>query len=340
MGWSRGGLAIVETLDKALGELGEEWVLREILASLSDVPALRLGVGDDAVELRGAEDMVVAGDMLVESTDVPLGMSHRQIGMKAVTAVASDFAAKGAEPQYFFVELGLPASMKGREFRDLWGGILSASKMYGGVVVGGDTNEAKEIVVGVVAIGRAINPISRKGARPGDILAVTGLFGKTYAGLHAAFSGNRDPKWRPLLDAVYEPRARLREGVELARAGLATSSIDSSDGLEACLRELSDMSGVGFIVERLPLDPLAEEYVRVHGLDLYEAVLRGGEEYELVLTVPSSRLEDAARLLEGLGCSLIPVGKAVEDRTVTIRSGNSEMELRGKGWRHFKGRPR
>lgn len=325
-----------DELDKELSELGEDWVLERILGSLSSPQNTRLRIGDDAVELCVGERIVVSGDMLVESTDVPPGMSPRQIGLKAVTSVISDFAAKGAEPSYFIVELGLPIRLRGRDFLELWKGILEAAEKYGGQVVGGDTNEAKEIIIGVTGIGKAHNPVPRTCARPGEILAVTGPFGKTYAGLHAALQGLDNPRWRPLLEAVYEPKARLKEGLALANAGIPTAAIDSSDGLEACLHELSVMSGVGFFVERLPLDPLAEEYVRDHGLDPIEAVFRGGEEYELVLTLPASRLDEALTRLSYLGSTLIPIGRVVAERGVVVETSGGVIELRGKGWRHFR----
>ncbi len=325
-----------DELDKELRELGEDWVLERILGSLSSPQSTRLKIGDDAVELCVGEKIVVSGDMLVESTDVPPGMSRRQIGLKSVTSVISDLAAKGAEPLYFIVELGLPAKLRGREFIELWNGILEAAERYGGTVVGGDTNEAGEIVIGVTGIGMAHNPVPRAGARPGEILAVTGPFGKTYAGLHAAIRGLNDPRWRPLLEAVYEPKARLKEGIALANAGIPTAAIDSSDGLEACLHELSLMSGVGFIVERLPLDPLAEEYLRDQGLDLIEAVFRGGEEYELVLTLPASKLEEALTRLSHLGSTLTPIGRVVAEMGVKVETRGGVIKLGGKGWRHFR----
>ncbi|MEM0381557.1 MAG: thiamine-phosphate kinase [Nitrososphaerota archaeon] len=324
-----------EARDRSLVELGEDWILSKILKSLKPISEGRLQVGDDAVEIPSSGLLVVSGDMFFASTDAPPGMKPRQMGSKAIVSVVSDFAAKAAQPLYFIVELGLPGKMRGDEFLELWSGILEAGRDYGGEVVAGDTNQALEISIGVVGIGVSEKPIPRGGARPGDILAVTGLFGKTYTGLHAAFHSNLEERWRPLLDAIYNPRPRIREGLAIGRARLATASIDSSDGLEACLFELSRWSGVGFEVTDPPIDPLAREYVSAYNLDVVEAVFRGGEEYELVLTIPRESFDEAASILKGLGSRLIPIGEAKPDRSIVAWIDGKTYHLSGRGWRHF-----
>lgn len=330
---------MIEELDKkSLSELGEDWILSRILKSLRTVEKGRLQIGDDAVELTVNEQIVVSGDMLVASTDVPPGMTHRQIGSKAVVSVLSDFAAKAAQPLFFVVELGLPGEMRGYEFLELWSGIIETARAYGGEVVAGDTNQAREIVLGVMGIGYSEAPISRGGAQPGDILAVTGEFGKTYAGLHAAFNSNIEEKWKPLLDSIFNPRPRLREGLAIGRAKLATASIDSSDGLEACLFELSRWSGVGFNVTDPPIDPLAAEYAAAYNLNLFETVFRGGEEYELVLTIPRDSFNNARAALHSLGCRLIPIGEATREKSIVAWLDGRRYELSGSGWRHFRSR--
>jgi thiamine-monophosphate kinase len=326
---------VEETHKSSLSELGEDWILSVILNSLKPVQKGRLQIGDDAVELSVNGQIIVSGDMLVASTDVPPGMTHRQTGSKAVVSVVSDFAAKAAQPLFFVVELGLPREMRGNEFLELWSGILETARSFGGEVVAGDTNQAGEVSIGVVGIGYSEAPIPRSGARPGDILAVTGEFGKTYTGLHAALNSNTEEKWRPLLDAVFNPKPRLREGLALGRARLVTASIDSSDGLEACLSELSQWSGVGFRVTDPPIDSVAAEYATTYNLDMFEAIFRGGEEYELVLTIPRESLDDAAAVLRGLGCRLIPIGEATREKSIVAWLDGKRYELSGRGWRHF-----
>ncbi len=326
---------VEELHKKTLSELGEDWILSSILKSLKPIGESRLQVGDDAVELSVNGQIIVSGDMLVASTDVPPGMTYRQAGSKAVVSVVSDFAAKAAQPLFFVVELGLPKGLRGDEFLELWSGIIEAARGYGGEVVAGDTNQALEVSVGVVGIGYSEAPIPRRGARPGDILAVTGEFGKTYTGLHAAFNSNTEERWKPLLEAVFNPKPRLREGLAIGKAKLATASIDSSDGLEACLSELSQWSGVGFRVTDPPIDPVAAEYASAYSLDIFEAIFRGGEEYELVLTIPKERLDDAVALLRGLGCRLIPIGEATREKSIIAWLDGKLYELRGRGWRHF-----
>ncbi|MCS7146236.1 MAG: thiamine-phosphate kinase [Nitrososphaerota archaeon] len=322
--------------ERVLAELGEDWVLSKILNSLSRVEGSRLQVGDDAVEIPVKGPVIVSGDMLVSSTDVPPGMTLRQAGSKAIVSVVSDFAAKGAQPLYFIIELGLPKMMRGAEFLELWSGILDAARLYGGEVIAGDTNQANEIIVGVVGVGYSEAPIPRDRARPGDIIAVTGLFGKTATGLHATFNSNFDTRWQPLLDSVYNPKPRLKEGIALGRARLATASIDSSDGLESCLYEISRWSKVSLEVTDPPIDPLAKEYAATYDIDLVEAVFRGGEEYELVLTIPRDRFDEAANLLEKMGSNLIPIGRVTEGKSISVKIYGKTYHLSGRGWRHFR----
>ncbi|MEM1971704.1 MAG: thiamine-phosphate kinase [Nitrososphaerota archaeon] len=327
-----------EPVEKVLAELGEEWLLTHIQSTLKHVKGGRLPIGDDAIELPAKGEIIASGDMLVSSTDVPPGMTPKQIGFKAVTSVVSDFAAKGAHPLYFLIELGLPSHMKAAEFKDLWSGIIEAARLYGGEVVAGDTNQACEVVIGVVGIGYSEAPMPRGGARPGDIVAVTGAFGKTFTGLHAVLNAKLEDRWKPLIDAVLNPRARLLEGLTICHARLASASIDSSDGLEACLYELSRSSGVGFKVSDPPIDPLAQEYAEIHGLNLLDVIFRGGEEYELVITLPPEKLDEAVSTLKNIGCNLTLIGEATHEPSITVKMGGRSYELRGRGWTHFKRR--
>ena len=223
------------------------------------MPDVVVPFGDDvsAVPLNAGEVAVLKTDMLVAQTDVPKGMSLWQAARKAVVMNVSDFAAKGVLPQAALISLGLPKNLKSNDLEDLAKGMNAGAREYGAYVVGGDTGEACDLVIAVNLFGVCAQDgmMFASGAHAGDILAVTGLFGKPAAGLRLLQGGcNADSEMQEVLTkAVCMPIARLREGVALRGSGAVTASIDSSDGLAWCLHELAGQSGVGFLVSALPV---------------------------------------------------------------------------------------
>lgn len=318
-----------------LSELGERALLRYLLPRLKRVGDY-LWAGDDGVDLPGQGRLVLTGDMLVECTDVPRGMGNRDAGWKAVTSSVSDLAAKGARPILCYVELGLRPDMSFDEFEELWSGIEEACEAYSAALVGGDTNEAKELIVGVFALGSAERPVPRRGAKAGQLVGTTGRFGRTAAGLHAVMNGVTDERWSPLVKTFLRPVARVREGIALS--GHARSMIDSSDGLAASLRELMELNGVGFEIDSPPVDDLAVEYAEAFGLDPYRLVFEGGEEYELVFTFDPDEEGEVRRRLAEVGCELHVIGRVTGDGKIKAVWEGKEVEVEPRGWEHFLGR--
>ena len=280
-------------------------------------------------------------DMLVASTDVPPGMSYYQAARKAVIMSISDLAAKGVRPLALLASLGLPAHITDRELAELARGLNEAAREYGAFIIGGDTNECPDLVISVCAFGLAREDelITRSGAKPGDILAVSGEFGLTYLGLRALLEGlELGPRVRErALRAVLMPEARLELGLALARTGAVTASIDSSDGLAWSLAELARASRVGFVVEELPIEPEVAEEARSHGIDPLEACFYGGEEYELVLTVRPDGWDKAVRAAERAGVRLRRIGYATREPGLWLRGPDGRLRpLEPRGWEHFK----
>ncbi len=321
-----------------ISEIGETELLKFIIGRISKIENSKLNPGDDAFDFIADKRIVCSGDTLVEHTDIPPGMTFRLAGRKAIVAVISDLASKGATPRYIVTELGLRREMYIREFEELWAGLEDACHEYGVKIVGGDTNEANELVISVFGIGFSDNPIPRTGAKPGDIVAVTGLFGATYTGLHALFNQVADKRWEKLRESVLRPRAKLYEGIEFSKSGVVTSSIDSSDGLAASLQQLSQASNVGFMIENLPIDPLAAEYAKEFGLDVFDVVMFGGEEYELIITLPESAIEELSHRILKLGSQLIPIGRVTEKTEIKVCWKGEEKKIIGGGWEHFVSR--
>ncbi|MDH5702618.1 MAG: thiamine-phosphate kinase [Aigarchaeota archaeon] len=319
-----------------LSDVGEKKLVEYILSRIGIPEGLVLGTGDDAVAFNFHGTLVASVDMLVASTDVPPGMSMKQAGKKAVTMNVSDLASKGATPKFFLISLGLPADMPLEDFRQLWEGLEEASRFYGGRIAGGDTNACRDIVVDCIGLGQSDKPLSRSGAKPGDILAVTGRFGRTAAGLRMLLENMEDPLKPELVQAALEPRARLQEGMALARSGAATACIDSSDGLAISLHELSALSHVGFHVSSPPVDELSRDFAQRNRLPLMDLVFHGGEEYELVATVTPDLWEAARRAVNFVGGELTPVGRATEPQEgIKVIWQETLVSLPRRGWNHF-----
>jgi thiamine-monophosphate kinase len=299
-----------------------------------------VGYSDDisAVKLPTGDLAVLKTDMMVGSTDMPRGMTLRQAARKAVVANVSDLAAKGARPLAGLVALGLPARLTAKNVHEIAAGLRDASREYHFPIVGGDTNESKDLVISIMlfAVAKRKELILRTGAKSGDIVAVTGLFGDTSAGLKGILEKRIRPKRlaEPLYSAVFRPRAELELGLKLSRSGALSASIDSSDGLAWSLHELSDANKIGITIDHVPVSRAAAEFASRYRYDAKELALYGGEEYHLVVTVKKNRFAIARRAAQG---NLIPIGTVTKRfRGVHFFRAGRTINIPRKGWQHFK----
>src|SRR2546421_12873203 len=233
-------------------DLTEREIIRIITNQFAGERSVPLGFSDDvsAIPLSSKTWIIVKTDMLVGSTDVPPGMTIQEAARKAVVATISDFAAKGVKPQALMVSIGLPAPVKKITAQDIARGLGQAAREYHCKIIGGDTNQADDLVIDIVGVGLAKPKelVRRDGARPGDVVAVTGSFGKSSAGLRILMSKQKTDfaKYPSLVRAARLPKARLAQGIILAKSNGTSSSIDSSDGLALRLHHIdpSSMAGI------------------------------------------------------------------------------------------------
>jgi thiamine-monophosphate kinase len=323
-------------------ELGEHKLIELIRKHLA-MPAMPVPFGDDvsAINLPGEQVAVLKTDMLVGKTDVPSGMTLYQAARKAIVMNVSDFASAGAAPTAALSALGLPGHFTEADVEAIARGLDAGAREYGLFVVGGDTNEACDLVISVSMFGTAPKSklMLRNGAKPGDILAVTGLFGRTSAGLRLMLVGGvaSETLQCRLTEAVVSPKARLAEGLALAGCGAVSASMDSSDGLAWSLYELARQSNVGFVVDRLPIAQEAREFALYNELDAVELALYGGEEYELVVTVKPEGWDAAEAAVKAAGGTLERIGYATEEKHILLNVGGSTREIEARGWEHFRG---
>ncbi|MGC9346089.1 MAG: thiamine-phosphate kinase, partial [Candidatus Bathyarchaeales archaeon] len=309
---------------------------------LDEMPEMPIPFGDDisAYNIGNGNLAVLKTDMLVDKTDVPPGMTLWQAARKAVVMNVSDFAAKGVKPIAMLVSLGLPRKLNERDIREIGKGLNAGAREYGAYVIGGDTNEASDLVINLSLFGIAKKSMLmlRSGAKPEDLVAVTGFFGKASAGLKILLDGFKAPPKirRTLVESVLMPHARLKEGLALSRTRAVTASIDSSDGLAWSLHEIVKASNVGFLIDKLPVAKEVEKFAEINGLDPLELTLYGGEEYELVLTVKPRLWNKAEKAVEKVGGKLLPIGKVTAERNVLLEIDGERRVIEPRGWEHFR----
>ncbi len=283
-------------------------------------------IGDDAAVLPfGGTSLVLTTDMLYQAGDLPEGATPWAIGWRAVAVSLSDLAAMGARPLGVVLALGAP-----RFERELLEGIvegaLDCCRSVGASYVGGDLSAHSELTLVSAAVGEAERPVRRKGARVGDLVCVTGALGRTAAALKLF---EREDFERANKLFAFPPR--VREGQTLAP--YATSMIDISDGLARSLHLLAEAGQVGFRVRYdaipvvLEVDELARDEV-----ERREMALFWGEDFELLFTLPATRLRQAQGAVEF--AVIGEVGPPEEG--VRLQLGGQWLELEDRGYEHFR----
>ncbi|MBP1912352.1 thiamine-phosphate kinase [Thermococcus stetteri] len=288
-----------------------------------------LPLGDDAGALKIGDGWLVAtNDMLVRKTDVPDIMTPEQVGFKAVTMNVSDVAAMGAKPVGFLFSLGIPEELDEAYLEGIAKGIGKALDYYGIPVLSADTNEAEDLIIDGIALGRTKRLLTRSGAKPGDLVCVTEDIGRALAGYLVWRHGlDVSPRTREALyEKFLEPKARVGEGAVLSK--FANSAIDISDGLSKELHLISRMSSVRIEISsgRLPIREEVYEVAESLGMDPTEIALASGEEFELVFTVPPEKASE-------LDFNFTVIGKVKQGDGVYIDG----EPLALYGWEHLAG---
>jgi thiamine-monophosphate kinase len=327
---------------KTLKDMGERKAIELILERLEKMPQMPIPFGDDvsAYPLSKKQLFILKTDMLVGETDVPKGMSLWQAARKAVVMNVSDFAAKGVKPLVMLVSLGLPKNTTQEELEEIAKGLNAGAREYEAFIIGGDTNEASDLIISLSLFGlaRRDHVVLRSEAKPDDVVAVTGSFGKTSAGLKILLENYKAPMdiRNTLLEPVYMPKARLKEGLALSATKAVTSAIDSSDGLAWSLHELSKASSVGFLIENVPVAAETVKFAEINGLDPLDLALYGGEEYELVLTIKPSLWTKAEKAVKSVGGNLIKIGRVTAERQIILDVEGERRFIEPRGWEHFR----
>lgn len=338
-----------------IGEFGLIAVLRDTLGEPSD-DDLVSGIGDDTAVYRVGDDRVhlLTTDTLTEGIHFDRAfMPMEHLGFKAMSVNVSDIAAMNATPRYATVTLGLSQQVSVEMAETIYEGVREACDAYDMTVIGGDTVSSHALSLSVTIVGEADEDdvVYRSGAQVGDKLCVTGDIGASYAGLKVLvrnrqqldeqgedFQPNLDP-FSYVIRRHLAPPAQLKTVKEWAQAGVKPNAlIDISDGLSSEVHHLCEASAVGaqLYEPALPIDPETRNTATDFGEDVSLYALIGGEDYELVFTMPEDRLD----ALDPQSYTVIGDIEATEDRDDPVliqRADGENVPLQPGGYDHFDG---
>ncbi len=309
------------------------------------------GVGDDAAVIdAGDKFQLISTDMLVEGTHFDLTYTPlMHLGYKAIVTNISDIAAMNGKATHVLTSIAISNRFSLEAVEELYKGMLAACNAYGVDLVGGDTTSSqKGLILSVTCYGEVSKDkiCYRNGCKPGDLVLVSGDLGAAYLGLHILEREKRifleKPDFKPdlegndyIIQRQLKPEARVDIVNLLNEIGVQpTSMIDISDGLSSELHHLAKQSHVGFTIyeDKLPIDPIAYQRAIDLGIDPSTAMLNGGEDYELLFTVPMADYEKIKKEME-----VSIVGHAVEhgEGLHLISKANNKHKLTAQGWNHL-----
>jgi thiamine-monophosphate kinase len=320
-------------------------------------PSLRLGIGDDAavISCSSRHEWVLTCDAFVESVHFQ-AKTHPPdaVGYKSLVRATSDLAAMGATPRFFLLTLALPphsirapgvgqgtALAPGVWLTNLLRGMARASRELGTAVIGGDTTKGGRVFISVTALGEISRgrALTRSGARPGDLIYVSGKLGRAQLGLELVLRGlASDRRFRALTQPHLYPKVRVELGSWLAHHRIASSAMDISDGLSTDLARLCTASDVGAKIwaDKIPAVaiPAAAQKLGKRKRDPLQLALHGGEDYELLFTISP---RDAKKLRRAPGASaLAAIGEIMSQRKIMlVQHDGRSQPLEPRGWDPF-----
>jgi thiamine-monophosphate kinase len=299
----------------------------------------RSGFPDDDVEILkiGSSKIVVKSDMLVQGTDVPPGMKMREIARKSLVACVSDMACKGVKPSFATIAIAIPHGFTSAMINQIAEGFASASKEFGLKIVGGDTNQGRELVIEVSMFGTSSKKMPlRGGAKVGDIIATSGPFGYSSSGLKIILEKCKaSPQFvKKCKNQVMRPTPRLQFGVYASK--YFSSSMDSSDGLAITLNEMSEHSKKRFVIFGFPTKYDVIEFAARNKLDLKDLIFCGGEEYEIVFTISPHYLDQIRQAAKKFKVPLFEIGFVTRGKNVVLAEKFKPKKIKRCGWIHLR----
>ncbi len=305
---------------------------------------LLLSIGDDAAAFRARPGylLLASSDALIEGIHFDREWtSPRNLGWKALAVNLSDIAAMGGSPLYALTTLGIPPKIPSGFIVDFYRGLSQLASRHGVALVGGDTcSSPKDLFIDVTILGevKSHQLLTRSGARPGDILFVTGTLGESAIGLELLKTGSKASRPRNhFIERHLRPNPRLVIGRYLSAHRIASALIDVSDGLSTDLHHLCEQSQVGAAIEesKIPLPKLSATMKKELGQSPINYALNGGEDYELLFAVPSPKTHLVPSHIDGI--PVHEIGKITgQKRICSIEEAGRIRRLPAAGFDHFR----
>lgn len=314
-------------------------------------PQTKTGVGDDAAIMAfGEKDVLVTTDLLLEGIHFDLRyVPLKHLGYKAAIVNFSDIYAMNGTPRQITVSLGVSSRFTVEHMEELYSGIRLACEIYGVDLVGGDTSASVTgLVISITCIGEADkeNVVKRSGAKPTDVICVSGDLGAAFMGLQllerensiAAGQQNFQPDFAGkeyILERQLKPEARKDIIELLKKEGIKpTSMIDVSDGLSSELLHICKSSDVGCRVyeDKIPIDYQTALMAEEFNMNLITAAMNGGEDYELLFTVPLDQHEKIEKMK---GVNMIGYITSPELGAAMVTRDGAEIPIKAQGWNAF-----
>ena len=284
----------------------------------------------------GKNNLVTKVDTLVESTDVPPGMKLDDVARKSVVSCVSDFAAKGVKPIFGIISLTIPKRFSKLNIESLAKGFQKATKEFQVKILGGDTNEGKELVINFSLFGVSEKIVKRSGAKTNHVIITTGPFGYSAAGLSILLKNKKCSKKFKVKAkrAVFKPNCRLMFG--LKNKNYFSSSMDSSDGLSTTLNEMSIQSKKRFVITKMPSENDVFDFASSNRLNANDLIFNGGEEYEIVATVSMSNLPKIKKYAKRNQVKLYEIGYVTKGKGVFYKKDGKLVRIKDEGWQHLQ----
>jgi thiamine-monophosphate kinase len=322
---------------KTLGTLGERETIRIIERIIKSDATV--GPGDDCAAIDiGNRYLLVTTDMMVTKAHMPKGMGPYDIGWSIVAVNLSDIAAMGGTPLGLVTAIGITRGHPIEFIEQMVDGMNDCARRFNTSVVGGDTKEHEDLVLCGTAFGEVAKDgiLLRKGAKAGDLIAVTGSLGRAGSGF---YSMKKTLGLKEAEDALKRPWPRVREGMLLSKSGFVTSAMDISDGLSTSIFELSRNSGMTYEVDYTRIPKAKEVEMAFHDLERQkDLVLNFGDDYELLFTIKREAEDDLGKLSQECGCPMTVIGKVTSgEENILIDNGKRE-KLENLGYEHFRTR--
>ena len=300
-----------------VSDIGEKELVRYIITNSRDITP-----DDTAITNIDSGNLISTCDMLIQSRHFPASMSYFEMGFKSVTVNVSDLAAMGAKPLGFLLAIALPKDLELDNFKEIMEGVFNACDYYQIPLIGGDTNEASEIIITGTALGTCDRPLMKDTYSHGDLIALTGKIGLAALGFEIDGFDNIYVK------KALKPEARINEGLILK--DYASSATDITDGLASELYEIKK-DGFGFMIHEELFD-ISDEYKQIadeHDLDYLDLILHVGEDFELLFTISKENFEK-------LPIDCMVIGEVTDSDVIELTLENGFVEeIENKGYEHY-----